>query len=434
MPASITEKACATGATAPVVDTVAPPVKQKNRKAYTSTALWGFALFAVVCQVMAANKVGWLQPEDFPYPTWTSWAIHEYHKDKTARPDVVFLGSSLMLVPIDGVDADYTKVPIDGSKHHKSIFFEDKFKEYSGNSVSTFNLALPGEMPSDAYLLTKFLLKDEKRPDVLVYGVGPRDFMDNLLPSPKATDPFRYLSRLGDYSERIDLIAPKWEERLGYELARLFYPLAESENITTSLSRSANKWLTAALPTVKPSDVAKRRLLLPEYHPFEILPDECFFRPTTDADRPKFLDNVDEYRKRYKKLKWDTFLSQMQFLTDILDIAADRGTHVVLVAMPITDINRQLISDQAWKEYKSRLETLAEEKGATYIDMYASKEFPFEDFGDTVHLHSGGGRRLLDLLAKKLSENHEVTTALNINRQKHEIQNQSVAGLKDGGL
>ncbi len=402
------------------------------RKAHGSTALWAFALFVVVCQVMAATKLGSLKPEDFAYPTWTSWAITEFQKNKTERPEIVFLGSSLMLVPLDGVDADYTKKPIDGAQHHKSIFFEEKFKQYSGTDVTTYNFALPGEMPSDAFLATKFLLKDEKRPDVIVYGVGPRDFMDNLLPSPRATDPFRYFSRLGDYSERISLIAPQWEERLGYELGRLFYPVRESENIMTSLSRESRKFLASTFPTVEPSSMDKRRGLLPEYHPFEIQPNECMFKPIDEKDRPAFVDNIDEYRKRYKTLKRDTFLSQMQFLTDILDIASDRGTHVVLVAMPITDINRQLISDAAWNEYKTRLETLAKEKNATYIDMYATGAFPLKDFGDTVHLHSGGGARFLDLLAKKLAKDHVTTAALNINREDSE--HSSIAGLKNGGL
>src|SRR5687768_16191875 len=87
------------------------------RKTHKSSALWALALFVVVCQLMAATKFGWLQPTDFPYPTWTSWAIHEFQEKKNDHPEVVFLGSSLVLVPLDGVDADYTKKQVDGAKH-----------------------------------------------------------------------------------------------------------------------------------------------------------------------------------------------------------------------------------------------------------------------------------------------------------------------------
>lgn len=397
-----------------------------------SRSLWALILFVGTCQIMGMLKVGDLPPQDVAYPTWTSWAINDFLKPGKERPELVFLGSSLMLVPLDGVDADYTNEQVDGAMHHKSIFFESKFKEYAGSNVSTFNFALPGEMPSDAYLITRFLLKDEKRPDVIVYGVGPRDFMDNLLPSPRATDPFRYLSRFGDYHDRIGLIAPEWDGRLAYEMGRALYPLGNCDSIGTSMTRKAESIVASVFPQIEAGDHAKRRLLLPDYHPFEIQPNECWFRPTNDKNRPGFTDNIDEYRKRYKKLKWDTFLSQMNFLADILNISKERGIHVVVVAMPITDINRKLISDEAWNAYKTSLSALAKSKDASFVDLYETNAFPLSDFGDTVHLHSGGGKRLLDMLAQRMSKDHAVLSSLDMNRT--EDTKQAIAGVKDSNL
>jgi len=206
------------------------------------------AIFGALSAGLSAIKFGAVSPDDFPVNTWTSWAIKEFQSRKTA-PDVVFLGSSLMLVPLDGVDADFTDKRIDGALHHKSLFFEDKFGKYTGGQkVSTYNFALPGEMPSDAALITKFLLKGQKAPKVLVYGVGPRDFIDNTLPSPAATDPFRYLSRFGDWSDRVSLIVPEWQERLNYELGHLFYPYGNRQQI----SQSANKKVAGLLDAIVP--------------------------------------------------------------------------------------------------------------------------------------------------------------------------------------
>ncbi len=383
-----------------------------------------------MCQCLAQIKFGALPPADVAYPTWTSWAVSDFLKPKTGRPELVFMGSSLMLVPLDGVDADFTGKRIDASMHHKSLFFEKRVKELTGLDVSTFNFALPGEMPSDAYMITKHLLKSDKRPDVIVYGVGPRDFMDNLLPSPAATDPFRHLERFGDYSERIDLIAPKWEERLSYEMRRACYPLGASLDLQNGAARATADLLASLFPLAKTTDFEQRRLLLPDYHPMEIQPGGAFFRPTTAKDRTAFTDNVEEYRKRYKTLKWDTFLAQMQFVADICNIAHDRGTEVVLVAMPITDINRQLLSDEAWSAYTDTLKALAKSKNATFIDMHATGLFPRSDFGDTVHLHSGGGARLLDQIAQRLSQNHKVLSALDVRRD----DDLSLAGLKESQL
>ncbi|MFA6209347.1 MAG: hypothetical protein WCT03_19155 [Candidatus Obscuribacterales bacterium] len=383
-----------------------------------SRFLVALASFVMLSAGLASISFGKTDPADFPVNTWTTWAIKDFLSDQK-KPDVVFMGSSLMLVPLDGTDADHLNRRIDGSAHHKSVYFEDKFKQYSGQKVASYNFALPGEMPSDAALITRFLLKGEKAPKVLVYGVGPRDFMDNLLPSPAATDPFQYLSRFGDWSNRVNLIVPQWQERLNYELGRAFYTYGAKNQLAQNSDRVIKGVLDEVAPAPKTEKtkaelVAMRRLLLPDYHPFEINRDECFFRPESQSARPKFEDNISEYRKRYKTLKMETFNGQMQFLADILDTAKERQVHVLLVAMPITDINRNLLSDQSWNLYRNNLRKLAanHQDSATFFDMQETKAFNISDFQDTVHLHSGGGAKLLDMIAKIMAQDKASMAAL----------------------
>jgi len=373
-----------------------------------------FLAFCALCALMAVSNFDRLKPADFAFNTWTTWAIKDF-LGRPQTPDVVFLGSSLMLVPLDGVDADFTNKTIDGAAHHRSLFFEEHFKQYSGKSVNSFNFALPGEMPSDAYLITRFLLEGKHAPKVLVYGVGPRDFMDNLLPSPSATDPFIYLSRFCDWSDHAALIVPDWQERLNFELTRAFYTYGQRSQLALDLNRSALNFLDQLVPKPpsKMTDLelyAMRRQVMPDYRPFEVAQNTCLFRPTNDTNRPKFLDNIDEYKKRYKKLKVETFNGQMSFLHDILAIAKERDIHVMLYAMPITDINRGLISDKSWELYRSRLREIARESGASFLDMHESGAFKLADFQDTVHLHSGGGAKLLDLMAKTMASDKIVAT------------------------
>ena len=144
--------------------------------------------------------------------------------------------------------------------------------------------------------------------------------------------------------------------------------------------------------------------MLPFYRPFEVAPNTCLFRPTTDANRPKFLDNIAEYQKRYKTLKKETFNGQMTFLKDLIATCRERTIHVMLYAMPITDINRGLLSDQSWQLYRHRLREIANPaSSASFFDMQESGAFKFADFQDTVHLHSGGGAKLLDLMAQTMA-------------------------------
>lgn len=376
------------------------------------------------------TKLGNIAPTDFPIKTWTGWAVEDFLSDKQGRPQFVFMGSSLVLVPVAGVDADYLKHPIDGSHHHNSQYFEDQFKRHTGMKVKTFNFGLPGEMPSDAFLITKFLLKGEKRPDVIVYGVGPRDFMDSLLPSPAATDPYQYLSRFGDVTSHRHLIAPEWDQRLNFELAQLVYPYGHKYDMSVSTERAISEAINEWLPkpkTDKPFTIQDRRTLFPYYKQMEITSNEAFFRPTTPETRTFDNANLNEYKKRYARLNWRTYCHQMKFLADLMNSARERGTQVILISMPITDINRDLLEKGTWDSYKKSLKVLAQSKDATFIDLGDSKQFATSDFMDTVHLHSGGGMKLLDIVAERAAKDRKVMSAL-------DPTNSHIAGLKGGQL
>ncbi|MDX1989376.1 MAG: hypothetical protein SFV17_22000 [Candidatus Obscuribacter sp.] len=390
----------------------------EGAKRSKSSFLAALALFAVLSVGLSLNQFEKLKPGDFPVNTWTTWAITDFLQEKP-KNDVVFLGSSLMLVPLDGVDADFLGKPIDASAHHRSLYFEDAFKKDTGHSLKSYNFALPGEMPSDAYLITDFLLKQEKAPKVLVYGVGPRDFMDNLLPSPAATDPYRYLSRFGSLESHAGLLMPDWQERFNYELTRVCYIYGNRGQLALDVNRGLKAFLDRAArrPEVmsEADRVALRRKLLPDYLPYEVNRKECFFRPTTEATRGGFQDNVAEYRKRYKTLKMSTFTAQMQFLKDLIAIANERGTHVVLVAMPITQVNRDLLPDSSWALYKNSLREVASTgKSVTFHDMHETGKFKLSDFQDTVHLHSGGGAKLLFEVSKLMSADAATKQALGL--------------------
>ncbi len=92
-----------------------------------------------------------------------------------------------------------------------------------------------------------------------------------------------------------------------------------------------------------------------------------------------------------------------------------------------TDLNRDLLEKGTWESYKKSLRVLAQSKDATFVDLGDSKQFAINDFMDTVHLHSGGGMKLLDILAARAAKDRRVMSAL-------DATNSSIAGLKGGQL
>jgi hypothetical protein len=370
-------------------------------------------LFWLLNLGLAATRTGFGAPEDFPVLSWTGWTVKQF-LGEPERSNVVFLGSSLVLVPLDGVDADYLNRKVDGSQHHHSAYFENRWEALTGSKTKTYTFALPGEMPSDAYLIVKNLLKGTKQPDVIVYGVGPRDFLDNLLPSPSATDPFKYLSRFGSIEPIASRVMPDWQERMNFELGRVFCLYGNREQLSASGAKLASSILQKSFPNVGTISYDDRHLLIPEYHPCEVCAGQAFFRPTTPKERETFADNIAEYKKRYGTLKWDTYLTQMEFFGDTLQEARKRGIKTVVVSMPITDLNRSLLNDKSWLAYRDGVLLMAKRKGAVVVDLSESKLFSRSDFMDTVHLHSGGGKRWLDLVSEAMAAEPKIVSTLSL--------------------
>ena len=378
--------------------------------------------FCLAAALAGYFQLGNLAPSDFPYLSWTGWTISDFLKKP--QPDLVFLGSSLMLVPLDGVDADYLQERVDGSQHHHSAYFEDKFQEKTGLRLRTFNFALPGEMPSDAYLIVKNLLNGRKKPNLIVYGVGPRDFLDNTLPSPSATDPYRFLSRFGDITPVADRVMTDWQQKLDFNLGKACYFYGRRADLSDRSTRNVNRILNRIVPLPDKTESISfddRRSLMPDFHPCQILAGQAWFRPTEPGKQAAFVDNLGEYRKRYATMKWDTYISQMLFFADTLNIAAEKGIKVVVVTMPITQLNRSLLSDLSWNAYRNGVIALARRKGATVIDFSQSRDFSQADFGDTVHLHAGGGKRLLDLVIAQLSSATDILSVCQSGKAKSHV-------------
>src|ERR1700679_3471952 len=137
-------------------------------------------------------------PYKFPYRGWAWWTFDGLRKaaDQRQEHNVALLGSSLMVSAITCCDANYLHKGLDLTEHHGADYFDHTLQKKFGGSFKTYNLAAPGQMPSDAYLTLKGMLATANRPDVVIYGVAPRAFIDSSLSNPTDTEPFRFLTRL----------------------------------------------------------------------------------------------------------------------------------------------------------------------------------------------------------------------------------------------
>jgi len=391
-----------------------------------------FIAFVLICQVISKANLVQVDPLASKRRTWTTWALQDFTRVCKGAPDVVFLGSSLMLTPLNMADAQALHTKFDGAIHHESNWFGAVVRNQTGCDITTFNFALPGEMPSDAFLIEKDVLKADKTPKMIIYGVGPRDFMDSLLASPSATDPYHWLAKLDPSGSEWQFCGQSWYQKLNCAASNALIPNRLRLQLAEDISAGIDNLVDACVPAPRGGYAftpQQKHEMMPGYHAMDVVLGECLFEPRVDVQAGRFVNNLDEYRGRYAHPDWGKFETQLTFLAKLLNLAKQRHIQFVLVAMPITDVNRELISDEAWRTYKNGLSVLAQSKDAIFVDFNKSSAFTEFDFGDTVHLNALGGIKMVKQLADLTVSDPRLSEALGLKRNKPKFANKGLAVL-----
>src|SRR5271163_1193445 len=112
----------------------------------------GFLTVKVIEPIKDKNNLAAAQEK-----TWTEWALADFNKQRNNPAKIIIIGSSLVLTPVNLADAHFHNSTVNGALHHKSDLLSSLISKQSNNEAENFSFALPGLMPSDAYLITKLL-------------------------------------------------------------------------------------------------------------------------------------------------------------------------------------------------------------------------------------------------------------------------------------
>ena len=167
--------------------------------------------------------------------TWTWWTLENLdHLQSQSPPETLFLGSSLMVVGIAECDATVFRERLDLTRYRGARYFDalssvdsspDSSSESSSISQSidtrvdstelcnrarsgSLNLASPGQLPSDAYLLVLECIRRGVVPSRIIYGIAPRDLYDGTVDNPARTEPFLVLSKSLDVGNLLLSFSP----------------------------------------------------------------------------------------------------------------------------------------------------------------------------------------------------------------------------------
>ena len=338
--------------------------------------------------------------------TWTWWATQEYLAAKPA-PGVVLIGSSLFMHPISRQDADFLNKDFDYVHHHYSAYLSSQLKEHwqLNKAPLCFNFSLPGDLVSDDYMVMRGLFNGKHKPEYVVLGLSLRDFIDNAAHCPGTTPPFRYLRRYTDIDDIVDLAFPRFWQRFDYYFGKIFYPWAKkldiqawgAEQTRLVLGPIANKICSPCLL----NDLDYRKHVPANLHS-EVEEGMAIIK----AHIPYSYDaNYADYKRRYGKNKDYAWMLNIQkeFFIKLTALAKARQIKLIILNMPLTKENRDMMPAGSYEQYQALLSNEAHKYGFLYLDLNQNPTFNKLDFYDTAHMNSAGGKKLLDILASTIN-------------------------------
>ncbi len=357
-------------------------------------------------------------PFKFPYRGWAWWTFDGLRKANNDRQEhnVALLGSSLMVSAITCCDANYLNKGLDLTEHHGAEYFDHTMQKKFGGSFKTYNLSAPGQMPSDAYLTLKGMLATANRPDIVIYGVAPRDFIDSSLSNPTDTEPFRFLNRLVSTDECAGGLFRDPLGKLQWFIDRNLYFAHYSLDMQLVCERLQRKLLGKVAPVPYPAHEYSywdRVALLPRYKAGEIHPNAISTHPVTPTQASKqFRDNTAEYIERYSRPDVQTYRTQFYFLAKLAQLCRKERIELVIVNMPITKQNIAVLKPENYLNYIVALRYFAQSQGMRACwDLNDFTVYKQGDYHDFVHLNAFGGAKFFDYLTERLSAETETRNA-----------------------
>lgn len=374
----------------------APPRVSFCRGFMTSSAV--VALLAAL--TFDASARAWMKPDNYAQSnkSWAWWIAKSFKE--SPKSEVAILGSSLMVATtIDG-DATYLDKGIDQVIHHRSQYLEHLLKERTGKDLRTQALAVGGQMATDTYAMSSVLLAGEKKPDYVVWGIAPRDFVDACFKYPDSSATAKYMRKVADGRDVLG-VRTGINERLEDAYGSCWYFYRHKDQVAEQADKRARRLLKSLgwveLDTKKLPEILQYWVI---EHFAEHEPTGKWLAGPFDKSQAQWSDNTQEYKARYNPLNRKIWNAQIKYYEKALAYFHDNHIRTYIVNMPITQANEDLMPDGMYSMYQKATSELAQKYGASYVDMNDKKLFPQSNFRDTVHMNGLGATRFWELFSK----------------------------------
>lgn len=408
-------------------------LQEPRRSGMRAMTTWAMLIFCLGNFALSFYSPIEFDPYKYLYRGWTWWGFNEM-KNTNLVHNVALLGSSLMVSAVAGVDANYLNKTLDLSQYHRAKYLDDNLVTRFGGDFRSLNLSIPGQMPSDAYMTLKAMVATANRPDIVVYGVAPRDFIDSTMSSAADTEAFRFLRRIVHIDDVASHVFRTPIARLEWFINRTFYISEHAADFQLFFKETTEK----VVKDLVPCPAAQTRFtwwdrikLLPSYLPGEIRPQAVMTGPISEAAaRKRWINNAPEYIERYKHPDKHVYHTQFYFLQEIAKFCKKERIELVLINMPLTSYNIHLLGPPRYMAYVGDLHVFALKNNVAFYDMCTPSNYSQQDFHDSVHLNAYGGRKFFDQLVNIISLSGRTRQAFALSGKDLE-RHQAVANTKN---
>lgn len=343
----------------------------------------------------------------------SSWWLARTYITGERVPDVVVCGSS-QIGGLQAADANTTGKTIDFVANHHCPTLEKALQGRLGRRPYVFLSALPGAMISDHFAIARALYKNAA-PPVVVVTVSPRDFIDNTLPCAGSTEPYRFFSRYSDMQPFTNLAFNDSWSRFCYAVSnelpvrKLLGPFDTTLALLSKEAADVKPQPTQDVSQVKAADASEQLKFVMGGYDGNLKPGLAIVEP----NMPRiFVDNTGDYKKRYKNTHPAAYDVQMKFFDSYLSFLNGCGVQVLVVGMPLTETNRNILPAAFWQSFRDKIASTCTAHGAEYLDLSAAPDFNQADFCDTVHLNAWGGAKLADHIASAIAASDRLKVAV----------------------
>jgi hypothetical protein len=265
-------------------------------------------------------------------------------------------------------------------------------------------------MVSDNYLIMRSLMTTQRKPKVAVLGLSVRDFMDNGVRCPGATPAFKFFSRYTPIDDIIEVSLPRAWDRLDFYSKKGIYLWGKKLDLQVALSELTKTTLT------QPFANYFGKSQLAEADPSKNLPmnvrSEVEWFPVTAHQPAEWADNRAEYKRRYRTAHESLMGTEFEFLRKSAELAKKNKIELLIVNMPLTPENRELMPAGLFEDYRARLGQFCKEHAITFVDLDGNPKFVRADYYDTAHMNGTGGKKLADTIVETLTSNANLAAAL----------------------